>query len=198
MTIRPILFNTAMVQAILREEKTATRRPVRVNLPAHPVFTRQAEGNGILIQNKNRTWSCTYYLPAAPGDVLYVRETWCERADEDGNPVIHYLADEILKPGYRKEDWTWRPSIHMPKTAARLFLHVDHVMIQKLSAMAPEDIRFEGIAEPDETKALEQWKTLWNSTLRTPETLKKYGYDADPYICAISFHRCGKPDGFPA
>ena len=42
--------------------------------------------------------------------------------------------------------------------------------------------------------ALEEWKILWNSTIKKSD-LDRYGWDENPYVWVIEFERCEKPEG---
>ena len=153
---KPILFNTDMVQAILDERKTATRRLVRPTYCADEsgfkVMTNMGTGErqAEKIDDEERTFDPPRYVipPYQPGDILYVRETWafkccldCEHCVFDPIPgtdevctrhkipIIHedkYSTSEgcyIYRADYPRPDRIiWRPSIHMPKAAARIWL----------------------------------------------------------------------------
>lgn len=144
MSIKPILFNTEMVRKILSGEKTVTRRRVK---PAHlqcldsPYRKEHPEVQEKQILEK----LCE--PPYKEGDVLYVRETWTKLffADADGythydQPEYYYAADGepditlVDGDGFELDDQRirWRPSIHMPKEAARIFLRVESVRAERL------------------------------------------------------------------
>ena len=114
--MKPILFNTQMVRAVLDGRKTVTRRAVKPQPPATSV-----------IRKRGSAWNWSFWAdcdmghlmqpPYQPGDILWVRETW------NGDWCDHYIykADggSAKAAGYAAEP-KWRPSIHMPKEAARL------------------------------------------------------------------------------
>lgn len=152
--MKPILFNTEMVRAILDGRKTVTRRVVKLKYcNTHLTMRTDKYGTRLIeLQNeepgvttvRNPDGTTTHKLLAAvektppyrPGDILYVRETW-------GDGVTHYLyrADYPDGSTYIPK---WRPSIHMPKEAARLFLRVTGVRVQKLKDVTEADARAEG------------------------------------------------------
>ena len=79
-----------------------------------------------------------------PGDILYVRETWCDPTpDQSGYPILykadmpmHWDAEDVefgKEVTLKAEDYKWRPSIHMPKEYARIFLRVTDVRVRKRS-----------------------------------------------------------------
>lgn len=136
--MKPILFNTEMVQAILDGSKTQTRR----------ICKHQFWSFSELVDHKNE-----HYVEEAPryriGDTLYVRETWQETtwmhpSNEDYGYI--YKASENGKDWEENmEEWKWRPSIHMPKSAARIFLEVTDVNLERLHDIKEEDAVSEGI-----------------------------------------------------
>lgn len=94
-----------------------------------------------------RNEPCIIKAPYQPGDTLYVRETWCglpvnEAGHMRGHSIYYYRADGDLRP----EGWrgTWHPSIHMPKEAARIWLKVRDVGVERLKDMTNNDALKEG------------------------------------------------------
>lgn len=150
--------------------------------------------------------------PCRKGDTLYVRETWNYVYDMDDNDKIIegtgryvYYADDPMPfadwvdpdTGEHKEKMPWRPSIHMPKAAARIFLRVEGVHPEQLQVMGLGDFLAEGLALPPEAyndpenaymQARGMFKALWDSTVKKAD-LRKYGWDADPWVWAIKFER---------
>lgn len=139
--MKPILFNTDMVRAILDGRKTVTRRVVEFKHGQNPKWTGYIPDGPVLYGSNN--------IPAAKapyriGDILYVRETWASAPDLFGEfPQYIYRADYSEKSLCMGEgtDETmtdfpacvkWHPSIHMPKEAARLFLLVTDVRAERL------------------------------------------------------------------
>lgn len=180
MAIKPILFNTEMVQAILDGRKTCTRRIMKPQLTAH--------------------YGTQYIKPPyayGPGDILYVRETWKKAP----NGYYYY------------EDWQrndiadvtkWKPSIHMPKEAARIWLKVTDVRMERLQKITEDGAKAEGaidnrgfIHSPENEydsihTAREHFTEIWNNTIKKSD-LDRYGWDANPYVFVIEFERCEKP-----
>lgn len=156
MAIKQILFNTEMVQAILEGRKTQTRR-IAFKHDDLREFKSSAypEGwwyEGRVYKSFNSFFRdrqgprCRY----APGDILWVRETWSRVSD--WTTVDHEVG---IPDGYiYRADWEdgeehprWRPSIHMPKEAARIFLRVKDVRVERLQDITEGDVISEG-AEP--------------------------------------------------
>lgn len=142
---KPILFNTAMIKAILEGRKTQTRRLVK-QPPIVGDILHDEKGWYYDDGTKN---GHTLIPPCNPGDILWVRETW------DNVPVSHgghfrfvgryyYKVDGDLRPdGWRGN---WHPSIHMPKEAARIFLLVKDVRVERLQEITKQDAISEGIS----------------------------------------------------
>lgn len=192
MTVKGILFNTEMVRAILDGRKTCTRRIVNPQITAH--YGAQC-----------------IKPPYQPGDILYVRETWerfecwnCE-GDERGNcpkePKKSVLDKTCGCYMYRATDEIsgdakWHPSIHMPKEAARIWLKVTDVRVERLQEITADDIRNEGLSSAavhcgDMEIALKEWEDLWNSTIKKSD-LGRYDWNASPWVWVIEFERCEK------
>ena len=200
MAIKPILFNTEMVRAILDGRKSCMRRICK-------------DGNEYTVPDMNfynadrRTYAVHNYAdkkhtdklsiaerscPICPGDILYVRETWKKAP----NGYYYY------------EDWQrndiaditkWKPSIHMPKEAARIWLKVMNVRVERLQEISAESALAEGADKYihtngglDENMTITSFIGIWNSTIKKSD-LDRYGWDANPYVWVISFERCEKP-----
>ena len=171
--IRPILFNTEMVEGILENRKLNTRRIVKPHTKP----------------------------PARVGDILWVRETWEEWT---GGYVYKAWTSPFLQPGYYRGCMRWRPSIHMPKEAARIFLRVTDVRVERLQDMTLDDFLNEGISIRDEAfndpenaymQSKEIFIHIWNSTINKKQH-NLYGWDANPWVWVIEFERCEKPEGW--
>lgn len=171
---RPIIFNGAMVRAILAGTKTQTRRIVKPQpldgqpeLAAH--LARRGHFEWFTTAREGTSWRCPY---GVPGDRLWVRETW-RYADwtEDGDPWIRYKADEDVRlVDSVSEEWSerlteiwaglsvgenfnidnraadrrWRSARFMPRWASRLTLEITDVRAQRLQEISEEDARAEG------------------------------------------------------
>ena len=212
--MKPILFNTDMVRAITDGRKTTTRRIVkapvlyRVEEPPSRIFR-----DGDLFQfqwNMGKTvGGFAIKPPYLPGDVLYVRETFaCDGFDGEKDVYVYRAdvdeCDRIVWGDIEKNEWApssdyhWHPSIHMPKEAARIFLRVTAVRVERLKEIG--NCIKEGIppgthatAHMNEIDERSAFASLWNSTIK-PEKLSTYGWDANPYVWVIEFERCEKPE----
>lgn len=136
---KPILFNTEMVQAITEGRKTVTRRVIKPQPIAgirKSVFVPSGIEDG-----HGREIKLLYKV----GDILYVRETWqlLPSGFDEMPPEMNYIykASHVLSD----ECTRWRPSLHMPKEAARIFLKVTDVRVEKLQDITEEQAKAEGI-----------------------------------------------------
>ncbi len=195
MAIKPILFNTEMVQAILDGRKTCTRRVVK---------TRRKDAYGFYVakgpdgsftgvyeyDEDERMFENQLIPPYKPGDILYVRETWGEGYAEG---TYIYKADDKLAelPTFKKTSKIlYHPSIHMPKEAARIWLKVTDVRVERLQDMTDDDAKAEGCF--DYTSTALGFPDVWDSTIKKSD-LDRYGWDANPWVWVIEFERCEKP-----
>lgn len=194
--MKPILFNTEMVRTILDGRKTVTRRVIKpryrddecgwtvcINSYSHLVDdVAYTDGDG----------ACTRSMkpPYQVGNILYVRETWREY-----NGKYFFKANEPKEYDDYKTSPKWKPSIHMPKEAARIFLKVTDVRVERLQDMKTVDFQKEGMQAnsiPDWWNIIEQkFRKLWDSTVPKKD-LEQYGWDANPWVWVIEFERFEK------
>ena len=217
MAIKPILFNTEMVRAILEGRKSCTRRLVKPKPDEKHTYplgfvtdsTEKKKAGCFGFGIDEYGGSIQYVKPPygyAPGDILYVRETWCDdrQFTHDSTPGRYFYKSS------ESENFKWKPSIHMPKEAARIWLKVTNVRVERLQEIDEDGAKAEGINEewarswwhptyddPDsggypryrDTFALD----LWNSTIKKSD-IDRYGWDANPWVWVIEFERCEKPE----
>ena len=203
MAIKPILFNTEMVRASLDGRKTCTRRLVRFLPGENPQWTGYIR-DGLMLYN-GRNEPCITKAPYQPGDILYVRETWQYLYELDGNEQIiedtgkyYYAATDTIsfntyvdENGLEHEHVPWKPSIHMPKEAARIWLKVTDVRVERLQDMTDDDAEAEGCF--DYTSTALGFFDVWDSTIKKSD-LDRYGWNANPWVWVIKFERCEKPE----
>lgn len=141
--------------------------------------------------------------PCNTRDTLWVRETWSY--DVGGIYIYKASYTETFTEGKKinavGDKIKWRPSIHMPKDAARIWLKVTGVTVERLQDMTLDDFLSEGVVlrpeafnDPDNAylQAREIFKGIWDSTVRKKE-LSRYGWEANPWVLAVKFEQCGKP-----
>lgn len=183
-TERPILFSGPMVNAILEDRKTQTRRIMKEN-----------------------TDGCPYGIP---GDRLWVRESWAPLSNFDP-AELGYLYRADYHKGLEKKDGDqkWKPSIHMPRAASRITLEITGLKVERLQDISSADCIAEGIESDvfDQTigfrnylekndffvhwadgkdfddAAKESYQSLWN-TINGPDS-----WAQNPWVWAIQFKR---------
>ncbi|MDO4314093.1 MAG: hypothetical protein Q4C52_13510 [Eubacteriales bacterium] len=191
---KPILFNTDMIRAIRDGRKTVTRRAVKFTEGRNPNWTGYKKDGLILYNGKNEP--CNKKPPYQPGDYLYVRETWgtynrnwweadyfMYRADYPEKASTYTYSDGIVCDLPK-----WRPSIHMPKEAARIFLRVTDVRVERLQDIMKDP------PGPDSQVVKEgcnygcDFIAVWENTIKKSER-DKYGWNANPWVWVIEFER---------
>lgn len=215
--VKPILFSTPMVQAILAGRKTQTRRVVK----GTPLQWLDIDGFTPEFVADPENHLCPY---GKGGDILYVREKWF--------PVA--ITGHLVKIGFdpndpqqtheitvdpERIDFYWRqmdkahmiPGIHMPKEAARIFLKITDIKIERLQNISEEDANAEGAEERSHRCggfgfyegggntyecACQEWeaapiimgfKDLWSS-INGEES-----WNLSPWVWVVSFERTDKP-----
>ncbi len=224
MAIKPILFNTEMVRAILDGRKTCTRRICKdaneYVVPDMDFYNSEkrtyAVHNFADQEHTEKLSIAERTCPICPGDILYVRETWehfdccCCEGDEHGNCPKEPQKSVLDKHSYGcymyratdeiSGDAKWHPSIHMPKEAARIWLKVTDVSVERLQDITSQGAWKEGARcaclhpVPDCAGNKTAFIEIWNSTIKKPD-IDRYGWDANPGVWVIEFERCEKPKG---
>lgn len=214
MAIKPILFNTEMVRAILDGRKSCTRRIVKHDVEA--ILNSPFHKENPDVEDK-QIISKLCMPPYQPGDILYVRETWCKYTKRVGKGEACYLKEFY---GYKasianSEDANepWKPSIYMPKEAARIWLKVTDVRVELLQEITEKQACMEGtdpwdeacyenngwhptLSDPDsggDPNMVDGFHKLWNSTIKKSD-LDHYGWNANPWVWVIEFERCENPE----
>ena len=226
MRVLPILFNTEMVRAIRDGRKKCTRRIVKIpnyiNQQDDGLYTLFVEGT--CYENQHFEEIVQYLKkPYQPGDILYVRETWqCWRAHRyeatadirfraggddvrlqfangSTDSIDRYDFDTFVHKWF-SHNGEWKPSLFMPKEAARIWLKVTDGSVERLNDITDKDAEREG-AQPDypfdyavdKWPNLEHFKEIWNGTIKKSD-LDRYGWDANPFVWVIEFEQCEKPE----
>lgn len=227
--MKPILFNTEMVRAILDGRKTVTRRVVKHGgkLPlayGRDKFYKLVEelngkpfyGAGFYkdsdifeIDGVQHTDAIYFKSPYQPGDILYVRETFCTYCADHVIDGVRYAYKADATPEserIRKEYcYKYRPSIHMPREAARIFLRVTDVRVERLQDITEEQAIAEGVriglgGEPF-FSCKDAFVRLWDSTLpKNPNKFKcpENSWITNPFVWVIEFEKISKEDAYNA
>ena len=187
--VLPVLFNGEMVRAVLEGRKTVTRRKIDTDISNQ--FDVDHDGRTVVAYINQETGDscrpeeiCRYQ----PGDLLSVRETWAEWT---GGYIYRAWPYPFPQPGCYPTT-VWRPSIHMPKQAARIWLKVTNVKVERLKDIDTLGCRREGI-DITGHGVFKRFSLLWDSTIRKADT-GRYGWDANPWVWVIGFERCEKPE----
>jgi len=208
-----------MVQAILDGRKTQTRRVIKLPKGATDLYV--AWGVFPCYPSKSKIMpekisDEPLKEPYKPGDVLYVKEAWATHKD------FADVFEELLTNGYYYKvdamdmDWVddceivrWRSPIFMPKEAARIFLRVTNVRIERLQDISEDDARAEGM-ESEEYLEYYEWAVsvappgsilptiqsafagLWDKL----NARRGYGWDTNPWVWVIEFERISKDEAY--
>jgi hypothetical protein len=216
MAIKPILFNTEMVRANLDGRKSCTRRIVKPQpqgrlcyafagcdcgtwgYPSKTAYENWGDEyklpEDITDEELKKRWKPPYHTD----DILYVRETWCKGLERYIYRADYSDTEKFYRDG-KEIEMKWHPSIHMPKEAARIWLKVTDVRVERLQEITSEQISREGVEVeyPHVLNGEEKryaFSTLWNSTIKKSD-IDRYGWDANPWVWVIEFERCEKPEG---
>ena len=192
---KPILFSTPMVRAIIAGKKTMTRRVIKPQpdddgLHDHTSFPMSVDSDlegwwGTV----NDTGEDRQYHSYQIGDILWVRETFT-KTNEGG---YIYRADPIFDDcGPGDFAWAWTSPIFMPREAARIFLKVKYVWVERLQDITYKDMAAEGIAVPllpmvadPALKSRVAFAALWD----TLNAKRGYGWDTNPCVWVYEFMR---------
>jgi len=224
---RPIIFSAPMVRAILEGRKTQTRRVVRPEPCARTVrFVPAITGEyhiekwpvdlTVLGRGKSEMEGASIRCPyGAPGDVLWVKETW-QYADwnEDGEPCIRYAADGAkswrVVPEYYSDcaqhewerlsqpenynidkcaaDRRWRSSMFMPGWASRLTLGIDAVRVERLRDISEADAKAEGVpAQPIDSVPSEKYRNDFAHFWDHINAKRGHPWASNPWVWVVEF-----------
>ena len=205
-----------MVRAILENSKTQTRLVVNPAPEADQKLSTVTGSSGFIYavdstysqpwpDVRRMRWDCPY---GQPGDLLWVRETFCPIYSQDpnyngGQPIEHdYRA--TYKNGDRLGDLLgikkqWKSSRYMPRRASRITLEITGVRIERLQGISESDAIAEGCSKnhngyywggPHAVSGLKQMATaksayndLWTS-INGPDS-----WAANPWVWVVEFKK---------
>jgi hypothetical protein len=187
---RPILFSGEMVRAILDGRKTQTRRVIKPQLKVIDLdggfgwYERYNYKNHEHLSIDELLIMCPY---GVPGDLLWVRETWCLRPEGYG-----YRADNEPANNPRK----WGPSIYMPRQASRITLQVVGVRVERLQEIGESDAQAEGVvplpspvSSPESAwrglRYVPDFSMLWNDI----NAARGFSWNANPWVWVVEFEK---------
>lgn len=191
-TAKPIAFAPAMVAAIRAGRKTQTRRPVKPQPPEGwtpammcDIHKMEKSGHfplrngepivigwGAVNGDGDEAYRCPY---GKAGDLLYVKERW--RYEQVGGELgLRYQSDDtfIAAPSRVKHDAIllhldgepfspWH--VHLPKWAARTFLRIESVRVERVQSITEDDAQAEGF-EADPAREKETWWQGYDSRFK--------------------------------
>lgn len=203
---RPILFSAPMVQAILEERKTQTRRIVKT--PKKLIeFYRNGAGqwaNSKTGEIHEIAYEATFtdgfgrFLVAGDmgyenipcpygkvGDRLWVKESFYKGVEK-----IWYKSDieDLSKCGIE----SWKSPLFMPRWASRITLEITDIQVERVKGISEEDAIAEGVPpfnwdDGFSLRPIPAFEKLWNSI-----NGKKQSWDSNPYVWVISFKKAGE------
>lgn len=208
----PLLFQTEMVQAVVEDRKSQTRRIKGLDYLNNPRYFKEfdsmdhvvsldgKERHGIMLNLKREPDMGVFvkYPYGKPGDLLWVRETFTEWPKGS----YQYRASTA----FGDELGIWKPSIHMPKAAARIWLMVEEITVERLQDISEEDAiaegcssygpfgEFRGSVHPSGgtmryraySKASRAFQCIWES-INAPESWKQ-----NPWVWVVKFRTLSK------
>jgi hypothetical protein len=173
-TERPILYQTEMIQANLNDLKTQTRREIK----NYPKGDQALDLGELYKHNPEYFYKISPY--GRPSDLLWARETFGRPAlDEDLTSVSFLYKADYIEPDWVKGALSsdhWKPYIHMPKAASRIWSMVEDVRVERLHDISKEDAIAEGVGRWVETRMKSQPTHYKVYTDEDPEAL----YTSDP------------------
>ncbi len=207
----PILFSTPMVQAILEGRKIQTRRVIKQKDQPHLKYDNScidySNGFGWVVKHQieedpdryeiTQNFKCPY---GQVGDILWVRESFTKLAS-----AIIYKADQSYELYLEAK---WKPSIHMLKSACRIFLKIKSIRVERLQDISEEDAKAEGVKYVIDpyigycgldyihggynlmTTPYKGFRSLWK------KINGEQSWDDNPWVWVIEFERIEKPENF--
>lgn len=221
MPIKPILVgDTEMVRAILEGRKSCIRRICKdaneYTVPDMDFYNADKRTYAVHnFANREHTEQLSISertCSICPGDILYVRETWNKDLSRYMYRANYSDTEKFYRNG-KEVQIKWKPSIHMPKEAARIWLKVTDVRVERLHDITEDGalqegaqgIRCDHVAmgehgctdcmntgwiEPPQVEFMQ----IWNSTIKKSD-LDRYGWEANPYVWVIEYERGERPEG---
>jgi len=208
----PILFTPDNIRAILDDKKTQTRRLIKPQPTKWHMVKREPFHFDAV--DMPRVWSplsdhsedrvCPYEI----GDRLWVRERYAHFFKGNDPSACKYLADAGTPrwpQAYSKENalesWRgqWKSALFMPKWAARIWLDITDVRVQRVQEISHEDAIAEnchgygwvsqspyvsGPHTDDGKLPQEEYEELWDSI-----NGKTYPWASNPWVWCLTFKR---------
>jgi len=171
---RPVLFSGAMVNAILEDRKSQTRRAIKPQPPSMIGTVETGLDSNNMSIHIMQGWHSGEWRSQCPfgdeGARLWVRETFCElRPGDEFNPrrpigerwIDHKKRPQVNGIAYRADSdgaesercrielgYKWKPSIFLPRWASRLTLEITSVRVERVQSISTDDVWAEGVQVP--------------------------------------------------
>jgi len=190
--MKPIIFNSEMVRAILDGRKTQTRRVIK-NMPEFVdccfvkkgILEVQYWGKNKINYQPDMPANDKKILIKCPygkiGDELWVRESFAVGK--------HGKTYKATWNNPERINIKWKPSIHMPKKYARIFLEITNIRVERVQDITEYDAKAEGVKEfPKDFKEQLYYKCfrdLWNSI----NEKRGFGFNSNPYVWVLGFKK---------
>lgn len=220
--MRPILFNTDMVKAILEGRKTQTRRILKQQLPIGTIWHQLYDSELIYRIVNSKAVHTLCKCPYAVGDILWARETWKPKRFAgftlDG---FDYKADHVTWLQKNGQEFSkgsgcetgevWKSSIFMPKDVARIFLKITKIKVEQLFNMNDDDAIAEGIeligGKIDDAPVFRNYKLpkghnvndgygYPTNSFRSLWNKINKSWNSNLWVWVIEFERTERPEGF--
>lgn len=197
-----------MVGAILRGEKTETRRlllpqPELDNMEIEHIFSNPWKGRFMVLFETPRPHMRREPNPDAlmchaqcqqgfPGDKLWVRERWATNASLDRHKPscmfdvnIDYYSDiDNPKVAKLKDRGRWRSLIHMCRWMSRLTLQIEEIKAERLQEITAVDACKEGFGWIDgrrDGNSIIEFREYWD------KINKGFMWKSNPWVWVIKF-----------
>ena len=185
--MKPILFNTEQVRNILDGRKTNTRRPIKQSGWLERPLSREKDGSVWFATNRYTQFCCKPLYKR--GDILYVRETWaieeCQSCLSGLNYSVVYCQCRYVYKADGEKSIKWHPTIHMPREAARIFLKVTDVRVERLQDITPDDMDKEGLPFCMSIAPYDGFEEMWNAIYAK----RGYSWNSNPWVWVYEFKR---------
>ncbi len=180
--MKPIIFSTPMVKAILDGRKTQTRRVIKVDDAPENKLPRYEAGDILWVREKWRTVDYEYCDGKWSASIEYADGIRGPRVFYYDNSDVGIPVDSIYS------QTGWHSPMFMPREAARLFLKVKTVRVERLQDITAHDAIREGMESVIPFDAVDEFKELWDNL----NAKRGYGWETNPWVLVIEFERINK------
>lgn len=201
-------FKADMVRSILDGKKTMTRRLVKPQPETRcgeiEVWDKSSESRVPMDAES----FANEFAPYQPGQILYVKETFCAGRPATPNGLGICVREKWSKPemgdkvvykassDYGPHPPPWTSSMFMPRWAARIWIEITAVRCERLQDISEEDAEAEGVdflrhhPDSDETlSARKLYEILWDHINKKPGTR----WSDNPFVFCYAFKRTEAP-----